>query len=258
MARFLIIASFCASIVISSTSRSNDAAKTLRSSAIDRAQAGDCKGAIKFYKELLKLLDGHVQDDFNNLGVCLQQEAQYEEALEVYNDGLERYYHSEKLHYNKGVLLEEWAAKEAISRKYEWTKEIDDRSYNSTQHLTFALRLKLGALHEKHAHRIPAQNRIGLGKLTVAIFCHRRDDAPEGSPDAPIFGTRAQDIDGLQPAGHDEAIPFLARHLARPLPNRLLPLSPARPHRRPAPPHSRRAAPRTHDRGRPGWGGAGR
>ena len=215
MRSYLLFAVCMYTLLVESNARTEDKSQTLRKNAVEKVKNGDCKNAIPFYSELLELESGQVQDDFNNLAVCLHQEGRYEEAEAVFNKGLTRYYHSEKLHLNKGVLLEEWAAKEARSRQLKFTPEIDSRSYNATQHLTFSLRLRFGQQYEYNKQRVPPQNRIGMGKLTVAILCHRRDDAGLGAPEAPVFGPKSQDVDGTQPAGHEESIPFLARHLVR-------------------------------------------
>lgn len=202
----------CTLLAISSA-KTTDKINKLRSDAIEKVKMGDCRNAIVIYTELMILES--IQDDFNNLAVCLHQEGRFQEAEATFNEGLSRYYHSEKLHLNKGTLLEDWAAREARSKNLKITPEIDQRSYNATQHLTFSLRLRFGQLYEYNKEKIPPQNRIGMGKVTVAILCHRRDDSAMGAPDAPIFGPKSQDIDGTQPAGHEEAIPFIARHLVR-------------------------------------------
>ncbi len=50
---------------------------------------GDCKHAAAEYEELLALGESFVTaDDYNNCGVCLQEEGRLEEAVSTYQRGI--------------------------------------------------------------------------------------------------------------------------------------------------------------------------
>ena len=79
-------------------------------------------------------------------------------------------------------------------------------------HLTFAMRLQLARLWEKHGSdaSIPKQDRIGLGRKSIAILCRPRylEGLAEG-----LWGPSLVLQDGARPEHGEDAVVFLARHL---------------------------------------------
>ena len=188
------------------------AAKRLRAGAVNSAMAGDCQQAILAYRQFVDT-DWVSADDFNNLAVCLQQEGRRSEALEEFEEGIKRFYHSEKLHQNLGLLLEELANEDFLEGR-GGEPDAEARSNRATTHLTFSLRLQLARLWEKHAGDgiVPQQDRIGLGRKTVAIFCRPRN--LEGLNEG-VWGPSLVLQDGARPEHGEDAVIFLARHLVK-------------------------------------------
>ena len=144
-------------------------AKRLRGEAVNEAMGGDCAQAIMAFRQFVDT------DDFNNYAVCLQQEGRREEALEEFEEGIKRFYHSEKLHQNLGLLLEELATEDFLQGRGAGGADAAAVGNRATTHLNFAMRLQLARLWEKHSATVPKQDRIGLGRKTVAIFCRPRN-----------------------------------------------------------------------------------
>ena len=188
------------------------AAKRLAAAAVNSAMAGDCEQAILAYRQFVDT-DWASAEDFNNYAVCLQQEGRRAEALDEFDEGVKRFYHSEKLHQNLGLLLEELANEDFLQgRSSESVSEAT--SNRATTHLTFSMRLQLARLWEKHAGdaTVPKQDRIGLGRKTVAIFCRPRNF--EGLKEG-IWGPSLVLQDGARPEHGEDAVIFLARHLVK-------------------------------------------
>ena len=186
------------------------AAKRLRGSAINSAKAGDCVQAILAFRQFVDT-EWATADDFNNYAVCLQQEGKRDQSREEYEEGIRRFYHSEKLHQNLGLLLEELANEDFLQGR-GGNPEVAALAKKATSHMTFAMRLQLARLWEKHADKIPKQDRIGLGKKTVAIFCRPRN--LEGLNEG-VWGPSLVLQDGARPEHGEDAVIFMARHLVR-------------------------------------------
>lgn len=186
------------------------AAKRMRGAAVNAAMAGDCAQAIVAFRQFVDT-DWATADDFNNFAVCLQQEGRREEALEEFEEGIKRFYHSEKLHQNLGLLLEELANEDFLQGR-GGEPDAAAAGNRATTHLTFAMRLQLARLWEKHSATVPKQDRIGLGRKTVAIFCRPRN--LEGLNEG-VWGPSLVLQDGARPEHGEDAVIFLSRHLVK-------------------------------------------
>ena len=186
-------------------------AKRLRDVAVNAAMAGDCAQAIVAFRQFVDT-DWATADDFNNYAVCLQQEGRREPALEEFEEGIKRIYHSEKLHQNLGLLLEELATEDFLQGRGAGGADAAAVGNRATTHLNFAMRLQLARLWEKHSATVPKQDRIGLGRKTVAIFCRPRN--LEGLSEG-VWGPSLVLQDGARPEHGEDAVIFLARHLVR-------------------------------------------
>eukprot|EP00286_Rhodomonas_abbreviata_P016657 CAMPEP_0181343534 /NCGR_PEP_ID=MMETSP1101-20121128/31640_1 /TAXON_ID=46948 /ORGANISM="Rhodomonas abbreviata, Strain Caron Lab Isolate" /LENGTH=416 /DNA_ID=CAMNT_0023455175 /DNA_START=229 /DNA_END=1476 /DNA_ORIENTATION=- len=194
--------------------RQANPATRIRNRAVRHAMDGDCKQAIVAYREIIALGDAAATaDDFNNLGVCLQEEGRQEEAVATYQSGIKKFYHNEKLHKNLGELLEDMSKADLLGDHGEgWTEETDRRSVLSISHLSFALRLHIARLWEKWGQDAPKQKRIGLGKPTVALYTRQRSE--EGMEEGQ-WGPSLVYEDGESPEHGEEAVIFLSRHLVK-------------------------------------------
>jgi hypothetical protein len=192
-------------------------AKRLRNAAVSSAMSGDCAHAVLAFRHFVDT-DYATADDFNNYAVCLQQEGRRDDARVEYEEGLKRFYHSEKLHQNLGLLLEELAAEDYSEERGDAqegeTGEVGPEALSSlaVTHMTFAMRLQLARLWEKHASdaTIPKQDRIGLGRKSIAIFCRPRN--LEGLKEG-VWGPSLVLQDGARAEHGEDAVIFMARHL---------------------------------------------
>ena len=186
------------------------AAKRLRNGAVNSAMAGDCAQAILAFRQFVDTAHA-TADDFNNFAVCLQQEGRRQDAREEFEEGIKRFYHSEKLHQNLGLLLEELAGEDFFEGRAA-NPDATALSNRAMMHLTFAMRLQLARLWEKHGSdaSIPKQDRIGLGRKSIAILCRPRylEGLAEG-----VWGPSLVLQDGARPEHGEDAVVFLARHL---------------------------------------------
>lgn len=82
------------------------------------------------------------QDDYNNLGVCHQFMSNLDAARSTFEEGTRRFYHSEKLHMNLGLLLED-LTQSAWIRGHADHPGTDMLSAESNKHLVMALRLQV-------------------------------------------------------------------------------------------------------------------
>jgi len=182
-----------------------------RKAAIENIQEEKYEEAVKLYKTMMEEEEANA-DDYNNCAVCLQELDNLDESLETYREGIRRFYHNEKLHRNLGLMLEERSEKLWREGK-KMTEEVDKLNEEAISHLTFALRLNLAKLWEKHASKIPKQKRIEVGgKKTIAIFYRTRSEL---TLEDGVWGPRQLLEDGHRSDRGEDHLVFLARHMVK-------------------------------------------